>query len=317
MDTLSALHAELDRRSALTEPLPLARHLQGHVGATRPTRSLCAAAINAAPALQDAMRQRTTTGAGVPAFCADPVGHVAARTEQWLHAHNQFLQIGSRIRAAYHAHLTRVLRRLVTMAPHINSLDPVAQLFEQHEHAVRQLVLGVAGPRPIEVANAAYTPELQLRILGLDVRALSGRVLDLGCGVDGRLVRHLRDHGVRAWGIDRYADAAWCRAASWPEALLHGDRRWRTVVSHHAFSLHFLHHHLNPSSGRALGYATAYRELLDHLPPGGTLAYAPALPFIEQAVDRHRFAVAHPTAATLHVAGMEIPLATQIRKLVA
>lgn len=314
MDTLSALHAELDRRSSLTEPLALARHLHEHVGATRPARSLCAAAITAAPALQDAMRRRTTVAVGVPAFGVDPVGHVAARTEQWLHAHNQFLQIGSGTRAAYRAHLTRVLRRLVTMAPHVTSLDPVAHLFEQHEKAVRQLVLEVAGPRPVEVANATYTPELQLRILGLDVRSLSGRVLDLGCGVDGRLVRHLRDHGVRGWGIDRYADAAWCRAASWPEALVRGDRRWPTVVSHQAFSLHFLHHHLDASSARALAYATAYRELLDQLPPGGTFAYAPALPFIEQAVDRHRFAVAHPTGATLHIAGMEIPLATQIRK---
>ncbi|MGC4070481.1 MAG: hypothetical protein QM784_38615 [Polyangiaceae bacterium] len=63
-----------------------------------------------------------------------------------------------------------------------------------------------------------------------------------------------------------------------------------TVVSHLAFSLHFLHHHWH-SGERAYEYARKYMELLHALVPGGRLVYAPGLPFIEEMLDTGTFNV--------------------------
>ncbi|MGG1617445.1 hypothetical protein ACIFQM_19465 [Paenibacillus sp. NRS-1782] len=50
-----------------------------------------------------------------------------------------------------------------------------------------------------------YTPELQAKLLGLDIARLQEPVLDVGCGAEARLVGYLRSLGIEAYGTDRLA----------------------------------------------------------------------------------------------------------------
>ena len=52
------------------------------------------------------------------------------------------------------------------------------------------------------------------------------------------------------------------------------------MLSHHAFSLHFLHHH-RAQGPEAYAYAQAYMAILRSLRVGGRFVYVPGLPFIE------------------------------------
>jgi len=126
-----------------------------------------------------------------------------------------------------------------------------------------------------------YSPELQLRILGIDPAKMTQPVLDLGCGKQGKLVKHLNDCGIQSVGIDRFiepqphlVEADWFQADFSPGA-------WGTILSHMAFSNHFLFHH-RYTHGQPEAYARLYMQILSSLKPGGAFHYAPALPFIEQ-----------------------------------
>lgn len=130
----------------------------------------------------------------------------------------------------------------------------------------------------IRVPCADYTPELQLRLLGLDPRGIREPVLDLGCGREARLVRYVRSLGIEIVGVDRHAPEG-CTRRDWLDFGA-GGRRWGTVVSHMAFSNHFRHHHLR-RDGRWAAYAAVYVAILRALLPGGCFAYTPGLPFIE------------------------------------
>lgn len=135
-----------------------------------------------------------------------------------------------------------------------------------------------------------YSPALQCRILGLTDDDLTGPLLDIGCGEAAELVAFLRARGCPAWGMDRLAPAT--------DHVLRGDwfdlpidaGRWRTIVAHLSFSLHFLHAHLH-SEDEAKRYAVAYMTLLERLQPGGSFVYAPSLPFIEPLLDRRAFRI--------------------------
>ncbi|HEY6878180.1 MAG TPA: hypothetical protein VI299_09175, partial [Polyangiales bacterium] len=63
--------------------------------------------------------------------------------------------------------------------------------------------------------------------------------------------------------------------------------RYGTIVSHQAFSLHFLHHH-HAAGDTAFDYARTFMAILRALVPGGVFAYAPGLPFIESVLTGYR-----------------------------
>jgi hypothetical protein len=65
---------------------------------------------------------------------------------------------------------------------------------------------------------------------------------------------------------------------------------WGTILSHMAFSNHFLFHHLY-KHGSPNEYAQAYMAILSALEPGGSFYYAPGLPFIEQFLPARFFHV--------------------------
>lgn len=222
-------------------------------------------------------------------FTLDPAGALAAEVLRALRARNQFLPLD----AAREADLGRIhrdalrggaaaLRSAGSPAAFAAALAPVlAGYLAGLSALVRGLAAGAGAPALREVVSAEYDPALQLRVLGLDPAALAEPVLDLGCGVEARLVRWLRARGLAAEGIDRAAGPAeGIRRVDWLEAPL-APGSLGTVVSHLGFSLHFLHHHLRPGE-EALRYARRYMEILRALRPGGVFAYAPGLPFVEE-----------------------------------
>jgi hypothetical protein len=228
-------------------------------------------------------------------FAQDPAGHLAAELVRYLLSHNQFLPLdGRRVAAleALHARalssLAQALRTGETESTLSGALARVATAYRE------ELAAFVAGLGPDagevllaplrEVVSAEYGPELQLKVLGLDAATLLEPVLDLGCGPKARLVHFLREAGKPARGVDRLIEPGpGLLRADWLDVPL-PPKSLGTLLSHLAFSLHFLHHHLRPGDG-ALRYARRYMELLHTLRPGGVFAYAPGLPFVEEHLD--------------------------------
>lgn len=313
-DPLHELDAELRLRTSRTADLPLARHLHNPTPHLPPTHSLMMSLWAAAPTL------RRTIGAAAsghtePPFHTDPIGRITFAIVRWLHAHQQFLSVDSADVDAIRRHLTSATQRLIT-APTFAALQQRAPLiFDHHSRFVQRLIARLAGRAPVEAPGAHYSPQLQLRLLGLKHSDLTGSLLDLGCGPHAHLVHHLRHRGVDAWGFDRYAEAPGCVAGDWLDDPPLKQKSWQCITSHQAFSLHFVHHHLRAHPETATNYAIAYRTILDQLPPEGVFAYAPGLPFVERAIDRRHFRVTHPVGGGIRVGGLHLPLATQIRAI--
>jgi len=176
--------------------------------------------------------------------------------------------------------LGRSLAALVTLAASDQRElgSELARVFQREALEVRAL-LGVWLSGEASVC-AEYSAELQLELLGISLEALQEPILDLGCGEQAELVRRCRAAGKIATGLDRHGQGPDVIQADWlehafPEASL------GTILSHQAFSLHFLRHHLG-SGAQAEAYARKYMELLAALKPGGSFVYAPGLPFVEQ-----------------------------------
>jgi hypothetical protein len=151
------------------------------------------------------------------------------------------------------------------------------------------LFRGFLGEAPREVTSATYSPELQLRILGLSIDALEEPILDVGCGEDASLVRHLKAAGKNARGVDRECPPDAGDRADWL-AYDYGNQKWGTIISHLGFSLHFMHQEMK-SSDLAFEYGKTYMRILRSVAKGGTFAYVPGLPFIEPMLPASDFEV--------------------------
>ena len=133
-----------------------------------------------------------------------------------------------------------------------------------------------------------YSAELQLEILQLDMDHITGPVLDIGCGKQANLVRHLRANGIDAYGCDRFVETSHFLARSdWFE-FEPGIDKWGTIISNLGFSNHFNHHHLR-NDGHFIEYAKKFMDILNSLKIGGSFHYAPDLPFIENYLDREKY----------------------------
>ncbi|HSQ63445.1 MAG TPA: hypothetical protein VLM85_09535 [Polyangiaceae bacterium] len=155
--------------------------------------------------------------------------------------------------------------------------------------ALSAILGGALGKSPREVVSAEYSAELQLAVLGLDVATLAEPVLDIGCGEKAALVRHLRDAGKQAFGLDPLVPPELGDRGDWL-AYDYGTARWGTIVSHLGFSLHFMHQEMRRSE-LAFEYARTYMRIVRALAPRGVLAYVPGLPFIEALLPAGAFAV--------------------------
>lgn len=141
-----------------------------------------------------------------------------------------------------------------------------------------------------EVVCEEYNAQLQLDLLRIDLDGIKEPVLDIGCGKNGELVKYLRKSGIEAFGFDRsITNTEFCIDTDWFD-YHYGNDKWGTIISNLGFSNHFNHHHLR-TDGNYVAYAQTYMQILHSLKPGGAFHYAPALPFIEQFIDKEKFEI--------------------------
>lgn len=242
----------------------------------------------------------TPAGTRRSAWERNPDGFLRERLVGWLWQKNQFLHVDEaaylELDALYRRSLRRTAWLLSSSAPETEVVDGLRGVLARHQEGIASFLRARLGEPPREAICAEYSPSLQLEVLGVPAHAALEPVLDVGCGVNAALVRYLRDEGLLAYGIDRAApedDVA--LRADWL-SFGFGTGRWGTVVSHLAFSLHFLRHHLGggpTSNALALAHAEAYMRILSSLRVGGSFAYAPALPFIEGLLPASDYRVEH------------------------
>jgi hypothetical protein len=239
-----------------------------------------------------------------PELAEELAAQLAAAARDFLHLRHQFLHVDAAreeaLRALAASFLERALEVLAGPDAWPEVADTLGAELAAHRAELRALILELlaesgslapGAPRIAESVCAEYSPELQLEVLGASAEELAVPVLDLGCGPRAALVHYLRRTGRGpVWGLDRSAPAAdGFLRRSWFDGELPREV-FGSVISHHAFSLHFVHAH-NHSAERAAAYAAKYVEILRSLLPGGRFYYAPSLPFVEQHLDPARWAV--------------------------
>ncbi len=138
------------------------------------------------------------------------------------------------------------------------------------------------------VACSEYSAELQLTVLGVELKKLREPILDIGCGREMNLVNYVRQFGLEAFGIDRFeVENPFYEKTDWLEYAYEANK-WGTIISNLAFSNHFVHHNLR-TDGNYVVYTKKYMEILQSLQPNGSFYYSPSLPFIETHLDKSKF----------------------------
>jgi SAM-dependent methyltransferase len=223
------------------------------------------------------------------------------KTIRTIYGHNQFVNLSSEEVEALHnlyaARADEIIDVLSAAGSYDEFIQDLAPVVERHagqlqdylstiRDAALLLTPGEKGP----VACAEYSPELQLRLLGIEVSELEEPILDIGCGEHGHLVQHLREQGYQAFGVDRtVTDSPHLIQSDWSQLPV-ASETWGTVISHMAFSNHFIHHHMR-TDGQPEIYARLYMSILRSLQPGGSFYYTPGLPFIEELLPPEQYRV--------------------------
>jgi hypothetical protein len=244
----------------------------------------------------------------------------------WVYERNQFFDLDSRrtnaLARAQRVLFANVQARLEKAASVVEFASLCQWSYLRYAGRLARVLRSLAAPEGLRGLGAEYSAELQRKLLGLTDHAWREPIVDLGCGIEARLVQDLRERGLEATGIERRGRAAFIVAKDWfdvhfePESL-------GTVISHLAFSLQFLHHHWRPGD-RAYDYARKYMEILRSLIKGGRFCYAPGLPFIEDMIDQTKYQVTtlplpEPLASTLGSlrdlgTGRSVAYACQVRR---
>ncbi len=239
----------------------------------------------------------------LPHLLTDEAGRAAAinaftaRALRYLRLRNQYLLFESmQIRALHllHAQTLNALANALFNAPTVAAVAAEAQrLLSEYRAAlaaiVRSLVEtnGSAAFVYSEPVCSLYTPELQLRMLGVTVAELTAPVLDLGCGENAALVHHLRARGIDAQGVDLEVEPnEFLHRADWFSFEL-GEKRWGAILSHQGFTLYFQHHHLR-RNGHPERYAHRFMDIMRALAPDGRFLYAPRVPFFEEVLAKQQ-----------------------------
>jgi hypothetical protein len=99
------------------------------------------------------------------------------------------------------------------------------------------------------VTYGEYSAELQVMVLGIDVTRIKQPVMDIGCGSQANLVRHLRSRSIEAYGIDRCLEVheSYLEQVDWFEYQFEPGK-WGTVVSNMSFTNHLNYAYLHDIS---------------------------------------------------------------------
>jgi hypothetical protein len=220
-------------------------------------------------------------------------------TQEFIYQQNQFVSLS----AEDQTELVTLYRQFLADTANILVKDQntrtLAQLYqavlEDHFHCLKTFITNLGQTQGANliyrhVVCAEYPALLQLDLLGLNSQTLLEPILDVGCGKQGTLVTYLRQQGLDASGIDRLVKpSAHLTETDWL-SFQFVPARWGTIISHMAFSNHFIFHHLY-RSGTPETYAQKFMEMLASLKTGGKMCYTPGLPFIEQLLPAAKFKV--------------------------
>ncbi|QPC84577.1 hypothetical protein G4Y79_09430 [Phototrophicus methaneseepsis] len=239
-----------------------------------------------------------------------------SRMMMYLYQHNQFLQISPAQQADLEAIYARFVRNyllpVVRAEDGISLREQIITALADHQAQLAQFVQAIGrenGSLDFTLAEpvcSQYSPQLQLELLGLSVDSLEGPVLDIGCGPDARLVRYLNAAGILSYGMDRGVESTSHTIQSdwfgFPLEMM----EWGTIISHMAFSTHFLHHHLR-RNGHPEQYASRYMQILQALKRDGRFIYTPGLPFIEMYLPPDQYVVEQHHIRTNKAAFAAVP----------
>jgi hypothetical protein len=239
-------------------------------------------------------------------YQAEMLNFVCSQANAFFQSKNQFLLIEpqrNRLTAEYKRFLADFSHVLVStkpskqlpQTPRLTLRYQLQEMMATHHLQLEQFVNNLA------VSNLSqdfvfstpvcsyYAPELQLSILHTSPKSLLEPILDLGCG-QGDLVHFLRSQGKQAFGIDRSdSTSSFLISTNWLDFGF-APQNWGTIISHMAFSNHFLHHYWR-RGGNWQQCASLYMNILSSLKPQGRFLYAPGVPFIEALLPRQEYLV--------------------------
>lgn len=257
--------------------------------------------------------------------CAEAL---CVRLARWLWSRNQYVRLD---RAALTAACGRAANEVAdALAATAGASDADSKdMSERLVRAGQELQARVAalvragGGAKADVVCSEYAVTLQRDALGLGDAPLVPPILDVGCGSTAGFVRALRAEGLAATGLDREAPEDVALVGDWL-TFPFGQDRWGTIVSHQAFSLHFVHHHL-AQGPEAYAYARVYMAVLRSLKPGGRFVYVPGLPFVEAMLPANMYRctrvplpeamVSEAVHALERAAGFELAYAAHVERL--
>jgi hypothetical protein len=234
---------------------------------------------------------------------------------QFTYENNQFIQLSPHEKEIF-IHLYQVylqgIKRIIQDSPSLPVLEAdMSRLVTSHFQDLRANISHFFDNETAHFVHenlilkkavcSEYSPEFQAEMLGIEPANLLEPVLDLGCGKSGQLVRYLNAQGIQAVGIDRLVDPVTNLFESdWFEFNL-APGSWGTIISHMAFSNHFIFNH-RYQKGDPERYARQYIKLLSSLKDGGVFYYSPGLPFIEPFLPADQYQVTR-AAVNLKKAG--------------
>lgn len=214
-------------------------------------------------------------------------------TKQYTYKRNQFINYSSEydnlLQAEYRDFFVRIKELLETADAPDTIAEQFGKILSDHHKRLRLILasycISYGGESLAEnallqsVPCEEYSAPLQLQILNVDISQLIEPILDIGCGLDGKLVRYLRQYGLQAFGMDRLAPSE-------PEFIqtdwfdFNPGQTWGTIIAHQSISTHFIYNYLH-NSDMAKRYADLFMTLLSALEVHGSLYYAPGVPFFE------------------------------------
>lgn len=222
------------------------------------------------------------------------VSHSIEQVKDFVYSRNQFLDLDRTARATLRMEYSWFFAHVKDELAQAQSADDYSERLERltltHlanlSIGLRKTIKSVEHRDAflMDVPCGEYSPANQISILHLS-QPLMEPVLDVGCGSQANLVRHLYAAGVEVLGIDRSAPAVpFCQTCSWDD-FDYGPACWGTIIAHQSFSTHFIFNHQHSQSG-AQQMASTLMHILQGLKPGGRLVYTPGLPFIEPYLAR-------------------------------
>ncbi len=98
---------------------------------------------------------------------------------------------------------------LSSLASDAEAADGLRGVWEAHRKRLASFARDRPGEDPRDVVCAAYSPSLQLGVLGLFSEDLCELVLEVGCGPNAALVRYLRERGWKPTGSTGLRRRGW------------------------------------------------------------------------------------------------------------